>query len=174
MPPLLPGFHAIRAQSRTPSARSGSLHCWRSSRGARDGHHGRIVSFRADHRKRVSGGAVGCEGARQRPVGPHRIHYPGNPGPDRQHRLLPHSGAAPECTCKGAQKAVDTALHSAGLGRVEFMLGDEHPPTLLEGNFLSPNRRWLDLRYLENWSLALDALIMGKTLSVIVKRSGAY
>jgi hypothetical protein len=63
--------------------------------------------------------------------------------PDRQHRLLPHSWAAPECTCKGAQKVVDTALHSAGLGRVEFMLGDEHPPTLLEGNFLSPKRRWL-------------------------------
>jgi exopolysaccharide biosynthesis polyprenyl glycosylphosphotransferase len=32
----------------------------------------------------------------------------------------------------------------------------------------------LDLRYVENWSLALDALIIWKTLFVIVKRSGAY
>jgi exopolysaccharide biosynthesis polyprenyl glycosylphosphotransferase len=32
----------------------------------------------------------------------------------------------------------------------------------------------LDLRYVENWSLALDALIIWKTLIVIVKRSGAY
>jgi choline dehydrogenase-like flavoprotein len=36
---------------------------------------------------------------------------------------------------RASQKAVDTALRTAGLGRVEFMLGDEHPPTLLEGNF---------------------------------------
>jgi choline dehydrogenase-like flavoprotein len=34
-----------------------------------------------------------------------------------------------------SQKAVDTALRAAGLGRVEFMLGDEHPSALLEGNF---------------------------------------
>jgi exopolysaccharide biosynthesis polyprenyl glycosylphosphotransferase len=32
----------------------------------------------------------------------------------------------------------------------------------------------LDLRYVENWSLALDALIIWKTLFVIVKRTGAY
>ena len=32
----------------------------------------------------------------------------------------------------------------------------------------------LDLRYIENWSLALDALIIWKTLFVVVKRSGAY
>jgi choline dehydrogenase-like flavoprotein len=34
-----------------------------------------------------------------------------------------------------SQKAVDMALRAAGLGHVEFMLGDEHPPALLEGNF---------------------------------------
>jgi exopolysaccharide biosynthesis polyprenyl glycosylphosphotransferase len=32
----------------------------------------------------------------------------------------------------------------------------------------------LDLRYVENWSLALDALIIWKTMFVVVKRSGAY
>jgi exopolysaccharide biosynthesis polyprenyl glycosylphosphotransferase len=32
----------------------------------------------------------------------------------------------------------------------------------------------LDLRYVENWSLALDALIIWKTLFVVAKRSGAY
>lgn len=32
----------------------------------------------------------------------------------------------------------------------------------------------LDLRYVENWSLALDLQILWKTLAVIVKRSGAY
>jgi choline dehydrogenase-like flavoprotein len=36
---------------------------------------------------------------------------------------------------RASQKAVDTALRAAGLGRVEFMLGDEHPSALLEGNF---------------------------------------
>ena len=34
-----------------------------------------------------------------------------------------------------SQEVVDTALRAAGLGHVELMLGDEHPPTLLEGNF---------------------------------------
>ena len=29
----------------------------------------------------------------------------------------------------------DEALRTAGVGRVEFMLGDEHPPSLFEGNF---------------------------------------
>jgi exopolysaccharide biosynthesis polyprenyl glycosylphosphotransferase len=32
----------------------------------------------------------------------------------------------------------------------------------------------LDLRYVENWSLALDALIIWKTLFVVAKRRGAY
>jgi lipopolysaccharide/colanic/teichoic acid biosynthesis glycosyltransferase len=32
----------------------------------------------------------------------------------------------------------------------------------------------LDLRYVENWSLALDALIIWKTLFAVVKRKGAY
>ena len=32
----------------------------------------------------------------------------------------------------------------------------------------------LDLRYVENWSLALDALIVWKTLFVVTKRNGAY
>ena len=32
----------------------------------------------------------------------------------------------------------------------------------------------LDLRYVENWSLTLDALIIWKTLFVVFKRSGAY
>jgi choline dehydrogenase-like flavoprotein len=36
---------------------------------------------------------------------------------------------------RASQQAVDAALRSARLGRVEFMLGDEHPPALLEGNF---------------------------------------
>jgi choline dehydrogenase-like flavoprotein len=36
---------------------------------------------------------------------------------------------------RGSQEVVDAALRAAGLGHVELMLGDEHPPTLLEGNF---------------------------------------
>ena len=36
---------------------------------------------------------------------------------------------------RASQKAVDTTLRTAGLGRVEFMLGDEHPAALIEGNF---------------------------------------
>ena len=32
----------------------------------------------------------------------------------------------------------------------------------------------LDLRYVENWSFALDLQILWKTLSVLVRRSGAY
>ena len=32
----------------------------------------------------------------------------------------------------------------------------------------------LDLRYVENWSLALDLQILWKTFSVVLKRSGAY
>jgi choline dehydrogenase-like flavoprotein len=36
---------------------------------------------------------------------------------------------------RASQEAVDAALRAAGLGHAEFMLGDEHPPALLEGNF---------------------------------------
>jgi choline dehydrogenase-like flavoprotein len=36
---------------------------------------------------------------------------------------------------RGSQEAVDTVLRAAGLGHLELMLGDEHPPALLEGNF---------------------------------------
>ena len=36
---------------------------------------------------------------------------------------------------RASQEVVDAALRAAGLGRVEFMLGDEDPPALLEGNF---------------------------------------
>ena len=43
--------------------------------------------------------------------------------------------ASDRASIRASQKAVDTALRAAGLGRVEFMLGDEHPPTLMEGNF---------------------------------------
>jgi choline dehydrogenase-like flavoprotein len=36
---------------------------------------------------------------------------------------------------RASQEVVDAALRAAGLGHVELMLGDEDPPTLLEGNF---------------------------------------
>jgi choline dehydrogenase-like flavoprotein len=36
---------------------------------------------------------------------------------------------------RASQEVVDMALRAAGLGHVEFMLGDEDPPALLEGNF---------------------------------------
>jgi len=32
----------------------------------------------------------------------------------------------------------------------------------------------LDLRYVENWSLALDSLIIWKTFRAVLARSGAY
>jgi len=32
----------------------------------------------------------------------------------------------------------------------------------------------LDLRYVENWTLAQDALILGRTIGAVVKRTGAY
>ena len=32
----------------------------------------------------------------------------------------------------------------------------------------------LDLRYVENWSFALDVQIMWKTIAVLIRRSGAY
>jgi choline dehydrogenase-like flavoprotein len=43
--------------------------------------------------------------------------------------------ASDRASIRASQEAVDAALRAAGLGQVEFMLGDEHPPTLLEGNF---------------------------------------
>jgi choline dehydrogenase-like flavoprotein len=43
--------------------------------------------------------------------------------------------AADRASIRRSQEAVDTALRAAGLGHVELPLGDEHPPTLLEGNF---------------------------------------
>jgi choline dehydrogenase-like flavoprotein len=36
---------------------------------------------------------------------------------------------------RASQEVVNTALQTAGLGRVEFMLGDERPPALFEGNY---------------------------------------
>ena len=47
--------------------------------------------------------------------------------------------ASDRASIRASQKTVDTALRAAGLGHVEFMLGDEHPPTLLEGNFHGPD-----------------------------------
>jgi choline dehydrogenase-like flavoprotein len=44
-------------------------------------------------------------------------------------------GASDRASIRATQEAVDEALRAAGLGHVELMLGDEHPPTLLEGNF---------------------------------------
>ena len=43
--------------------------------------------------------------------------------------------AADRASVRASQKAVDTAVLTARLGRVEFMLRDEHRPTLLQGNF---------------------------------------
>ena len=43
--------------------------------------------------------------------------------------------AADRVSIWASQRAVDAALRAAGLGHVEFMLGDEEPPLLLEGNF---------------------------------------
>ncbi|MGY1831199.1 FAD-dependent oxidoreductase [Geodermatophilus sp. SYSU D01180] len=42
---------------------------------------------------------------------------------------------ADRASIRASQETIDEALRTAGVGRVEFMLGDEHPPTLLEGNF---------------------------------------
>lgn len=36
---------------------------------------------------------------------------------------------------RATQEVIDEAFRTAGLGHVELMLGDEHPPGLLEGNF---------------------------------------
>jgi choline dehydrogenase-like flavoprotein len=43
--------------------------------------------------------------------------------------------ASDRASIRATQEAIDEALRGAGLGHVELMLGDEHPPTLLEGNF---------------------------------------
>lgn len=43
--------------------------------------------------------------------------------------------AADRVSIWASQRAVDAALRAAGLGHLEFMLGDEEPPLLLEGNF---------------------------------------
>lgn len=36
---------------------------------------------------------------------------------------------------RGSQEIINGALRQAGLGQVEFMMGEEHPPALLEGNY---------------------------------------
>jgi lipopolysaccharide/colanic/teichoic acid biosynthesis glycosyltransferase len=33
---------------------------------------------------------------------------------------------------------------------------------------------WLDLHYVENWSLALDLQVLWKTGSAVIRGSGAY
>lgn len=43
--------------------------------------------------------------------------------------------ASDRASIRATQEAIDEALRRAGLGHVELMLGDEHPPALLEGNF---------------------------------------
>jgi choline dehydrogenase-like flavoprotein len=43
--------------------------------------------------------------------------------------------ASDRASIRASQELVDTALRAAELGHVEFMLGDEDPPALLEGNF---------------------------------------
>ena len=43
--------------------------------------------------------------------------------------------ASDRASIRASQEVVDAALRTAGLGHVEFMLGDEDPPALLEGNF---------------------------------------
>ena len=43
--------------------------------------------------------------------------------------------ASDRASIRASQEVVDGSLRAAGLGHVEFMLGDEDPPALLEGNF---------------------------------------
>ena len=43
--------------------------------------------------------------------------------------------ASDRASIRATQEAIDEAFRGAGLGHVELMLGDEHPPALLEGNF---------------------------------------
>ena len=44
-------------------------------------------------------------------------------------------GPTDRASIRASQETIDEALRTAGVGRVEFMLGDERPPTLFEGNF---------------------------------------
>ncbi|MCE0763101.1 GMC family oxidoreductase [Pseudonocardia kujensis] len=46
-----------------------------------------------------------------------------------------HPAASDRASIRATQETIDEALRRAGLGHVELMLGDEHPPTLVEGNF---------------------------------------
>ena len=46
-----------------------------------------------------------------------------------------HPASSDRASIRASQETIDEALRTAGVGRVEFMLGDEHPPTLFEGNF---------------------------------------
>lgn len=43
--------------------------------------------------------------------------------------------ASDRASIRATQEVIDEALRRAGLGHVELMLGDEHPPALVEGNF---------------------------------------
>ena len=43
--------------------------------------------------------------------------------------------ASDRASIRATQEAIDEAFRGAGLGHVELMLGDEHPPMLLEGIF---------------------------------------
>lgn len=43
--------------------------------------------------------------------------------------------ASDRASIRATQEVIDEALRAAGLGHVELMLGDEHPPALIEGNF---------------------------------------
>jgi choline dehydrogenase-like flavoprotein len=50
-------------------------------------------------------------------------------------RLDWRPAASDRASIRATQEAIDEELRKAGLGHVELMLGDEDPPTLLEGNF---------------------------------------
>jgi choline dehydrogenase-like flavoprotein len=46
-----------------------------------------------------------------------------------------HPVGSDRASIRASQESLDAALHAAGIGRMQFMLGDEHPAALLEGNF---------------------------------------
>jgi choline dehydrogenase-like flavoprotein len=50
-------------------------------------------------------------------------------------RLDWRPGDSDRASIRASQEVIDQVLRAAGLGHVAFMLGDEHPPALLEGNF---------------------------------------
>jgi choline dehydrogenase-like flavoprotein len=50
-------------------------------------------------------------------------------------RLAWRPAASDRASIRASQEMLDAALRTAGLGHLEFMLGDEHPPALLEGNY---------------------------------------